>query len=128
MEAEGEIAGSTSLFIYFTHNAETWLSGPFAPKHATAGTFAMTKSFARSQKYEPNDHCNEEKSFLNGYSVPLIQLEPQHTMICISHEANTFDKKKMIVNGKTQRMRPLTTDEAHLITKDVNLSIYRNLI
>ena len=125
---KGEIAGASSLFIYFTHINETWLSGPFAEKHATAGTFAMTKAFARSQKYKPDDCSNEERRFLNDYTIPMIQLEPQHTMICISHEANTFDKKKMIANGKTQRMRPLTTQETRWITEDVNLLAYKNLV
>ena len=124
---KGEVAGSTSLFIYFTHINEIWVSGPFDPKHATAGTFAMTKSFARSQRYDANAQCNEERSFLNDYSIPLVQLEPQHTMICISHEANTFDKKKMIANGKTQRIRPLSRDESQWIAKDVNLLAYKDL-
>jgi hypothetical protein len=37
----------------------------------------------------------EEKSFLNDYSNPMIQLDPMKVMLVMSHSENTFDKKKM---------------------------------
>ena len=100
-----EIAGSTSLLIYFIHDKTLWLSGPFGANHATAGTFAMTRRFAQNHFYDNDSECNEEKEFLNNYSIPLAQLKAEKTMICISHESNTFDKKKMIEKGETPKMR-----------------------
>lgn len=104
-----EIAGSTQLLIYFTHDETLWLSGPFGANHATAGTFAMTKRFAQEHYYKNEASCNEEKDFLANYTIPMAQLDPQKTMICISHQANTFDKKKMRANGETPRLRRLTS-------------------
>jgi flagellar motor switch protein FliM len=37
----------------------------------------------------------EEKSFLEGYIHPMIQLDPMKVMLVMSHSENTFDKKKM---------------------------------
>jgi hypothetical protein len=37
----------------------------------------------------------EEKSFLDGYKHPMIQLNPMKVMLVMSHSENTFDKKKM---------------------------------
>ena len=100
-----EIAGSSSLIIYFTHDKSLWISGPFGNNHATAGTFAMTRSFSENNFYHNDADCNEEKGFLKNYSIPMAQLSPEKTMICISHQSNTFDKKRMIANGETARMK-----------------------
>lgn len=101
------IAGSTLLQIYFCHDKQLWLSGPFGPNHATAGTFAMTREFGRQHTYRDEDKCNEEKYFLQNYTIPMVQLDPQQTMICISHKVNTFDKKKMRSKGETRTMRQI---------------------
>ena len=112
IEEGKEIAGSTSLLIYFLHDRTLWLSGPFGTNHATAGTFAMTRKFAQSHFYDNESSCNEEKAFLNNYTIPMAQLAPERTMICISHESNTFDKKKMRSQGETARMRKIDLPEA----------------
>ncbi len=111
IQEDKELAGSTSLLIYFLHDKTLWLSGPFGATHATAGTFAMTKRFALSHFYNNESLCNEEKEFLNNYTIPMAQLKPEKTMVCISHESNTFDKKKMRKNGETKRMRKVDSAE-----------------
>lgn len=105
------IAASTILPIYFTHDNQLWVSGPFGRNHGTAGTFAMTREFARNHHYSNNATCNEEKEFLDNYTIPVAQLDPESTMICISHSHNTFDKRKMRTNGPTPRMRPAKQGE-----------------
>ena len=107
IEEGKEIAGSTSLLIYFSHDKTLWLSGPFGPNHATAGSFAMTREFARNHSYSSTCECNEEREFLRNYTIPMSQLSPEQTMICISHESNTFDKKRMRANGETRKMRKI---------------------
>ena len=106
-ESGKEIAGSTLLQIYFCHDQQLWMSGPFGANHATAGTFAMTREFSRKHKYNDQDICNEEKHFLNNYTIPMVQLDPLQTMICVSHTANTFDKKKMREKGQSPKMRKI---------------------
>lgn len=105
-----EIAGCTILPIFFTQDNQLWLSGPFGDRHATAGTFAMKRSFARSHLYNSEATCNEEKDFLKNYTIPMVQLDPLKTMICISHGSNTFDKNIMRANGSTARMRRIELD------------------
>ena len=113
-----ELAGSTSLLIYFLHDRTLWLSGPFGTNHATAGTFAMTRRFAQSHFYNNESSCNEEKEFLNNYTIPMAQLAPEKTMICISHESNTFDKKQMRKQGETPRMRKVDSAEVTKVLDD----------
>jgi len=101
------LAGCTNLLIYFSHDDQIWIAGPYGNNHATAGTFAMTKDFADQHFYENSTTCNEEKIFLNNYTIPIAQLEPTKTMICISHDSNTFDKRRMRKNGPTKKIRPI---------------------
>ena len=122
-----QIAGSTLLQIYFCHDQQLWISGPFGPNHATAGTFAMTKEFARSHHYNNHDTCNEEKYFLNNYTTPMQQLNPRETMVCISHSKNTFDKKKMRAKGEHHRLRRIQGEEETVKTLvELYQAIYAN--
>jgi hypothetical protein len=122
-----EIAGCSVLPIYFTHDKELWLSGPFGNNHATAGTFAMTKKFARSHYYDDNATCNEEKSFLQNYTISMTQLDPDKTMVCLSHSANTFDKKKMRAHGATARMKPLPAEQFPKLLSSFDPEVYLKL-
>ena len=124
---KSEIVGSTVLHIYYSHDDSLWISGPFGGNHATAGTFAMTKNFALSHHYDNDASCNEEKSFLENYTIPIAQLNPLKTMICISHEHNTFDKKKMRASGKTARMKPISNEEGKRLLKALTNSGHRKL-
>ena len=124
-KSTGEIAGSTTLHIYFRHDDSLWISGPFGAKHATAGTFAMTRRFALGNTYDNAANCNEEKSFLRNYTLPIAQLNPLKTMVCISHQSNTFDKKRMRSSGATARMKPAPEQESERILKLLSQSGHR---
>ena len=124
-KSTGEIAGSTTLHIYFSHDDSLWISGPFGAKHATAGTFAMTRRFALRNTYDNAANCNEEKSFLRNYTLPIAQLNPLKTMVCISHPSNTFDKKRMRSSGATARMKPAPEQESERILKLLSQSGHR---
>ena len=120
------IAGSTFLHIYFSHDDQLWLSGPFGKNHATANTFAMTKEFASQHFYDNNSTCNEEKSFLRNYTIPLEQLDPLQSLICISHNTNTFDKRRMRKNGANRRMRPLSPKQARPLKQKLTNAGFRD--
>ena len=36
------------------------------------------------------------KHFLKNYTIPFIQLDPLKTILVISHDQNTFDKRRLI--------------------------------
>ena len=124
-KSKSEIAGSTMLHIYFKHDDSLWISGPFGAKHATAGTFAMTREFALRNTYDNTAECNEERSFLKNYTLPIAQLDPLKTMVCISHQKNTFDKKRMRSRGATPRMKPAPEHESERILKLLTQSGHR---
>ena len=86
------IAGSTYMPILFVHECDFWMAGPYAPRHATANTFALKRDLLSSTSYRDDDVCGEEKHFLEGFTIPMVQLHPLSTIICIAHASNTFNK------------------------------------
>jgi glycosyltransferase involved in cell wall biosynthesis len=87
-----DLAGSSKIFMFFTDTKEIYSVGPYFHNHATNGTMAWTKRYANTRKYDELVAFAEEKSFLEDYKNPLIQLDPMKVMLVISHSDNTFDK------------------------------------
>jgi glycosyltransferase involved in cell wall biosynthesis/NACalpha-BTF3-like transcription factor len=91
-------AGSSEIYIYFKHISKMYKFGPYGPNHATAGTFAFRRELLKDTKYNEDACLAEEKEFLKNYSVPFVQLDPKKVILVFSHEHNTFDKRKLLVN------------------------------
>jgi len=89
------LAGTSEVYMYYTDIKMIYKLGPYAPTHATNGTMAWRKSYALTHAYDETVTHAEEKSFLDGYKNPMIQLNPRKVMLVMSHTDNTFDKKKM---------------------------------
>jgi len=89
------LAGSSEVYMYFTDTRDIWKAGPYFKGHATNGTMVWTKSYADTHTYDETVAFSEEKSFLEGYKNPLIQLNPKKVMLVMSHSDNTFDKTEL---------------------------------
>ena len=90
-----ELAGSSKVYMYFTDTKKVYEIGPYFPNHATNGTMAWRKSYAKTHTYDETVAFAEEKSFLENYKNPLIQLDCKKVMLVISHSDNTFDKTQL---------------------------------
>ena len=90
-----ELAGSSELYMYYTDTKEIYRLGPYNPNHATNGTMAWRRSYALSHVYDESVTFGEEKSFLDNYKHKMIQLDSFKTMLVISHDTNTFDKRSL---------------------------------
>ena len=91
-------AGSSEIYIYFKHIQKMIQFGPYGPNHATAGTFAFRAELLKETRYQDHAAVAEEREFLKGYTIPFVQLDPMKTILCFSHEQNTFDKRKLLEN------------------------------
>lgn len=91
-------AGSSEIYIYFKHIQKMIQFGPYGPNHATAGTFAFRAELLKQTRYQDHAAVAEEREFLKGYTIPFVQLDPMKTILCFSHEQNTFDKRKLLDN------------------------------
>jgi glycosyltransferase involved in cell wall biosynthesis len=90
-----ELAGSSEVYMYYSDIQKIYRLGPYNQNHATNGTMAWRKSYADTHKYDETVTHSEERSFLEDYKHPMIQLDPFKVMLVMSHSENTFDKKKM---------------------------------
>jgi glycosyltransferase involved in cell wall biosynthesis len=90
-----ELAGSSEIYMYFTDDKTIYRFGPYFERHATNGTMAWKKSYAKTHTYDETVTHAEERSFLENYKHPMVQLDPFKTMLVIAHAKNTFDKKKL---------------------------------
>jgi len=95
-------AGSSEIYIYFKHIQKMYQFGPYGPNHGTAGTFAFKRQMLDDTSYDDDACLAEEKSFLKNYTVPFVQLDPKKTILCVSHDHNTFDKRKLLDNPHPQ--------------------------
>ena len=98
-----KIVGSSIMYMYYTHINAIYQLGPYGRYHATAGTFAFKRELLDECCYEDDAEKAEEKHFLKNYSIPMIQLDPLKTILVISHNKNTFDKKQIL--GQEQKFR-----------------------
>lgn len=90
-----QLAGASEIFIYFSDTKEIYKLGPYNKNHATNGTMAWRRTYAATHRYDDTVTFAEERSFLDNYVNPMIQLDPMRVMLVMSHSENTFDKKKM---------------------------------
>ena len=111
-----ELAGSSELHMYYTDTKEIYRLGPYNPKHATNGTMAWRKSYALSHTYDETVTFGEEKSFLDNYTHRMIQLDSFKTMLVISHDNNTFDKRSL--RSQVNPLMKLTTMNIRAFIKD----------
>ena len=89
-------AGASEIYIYYKHIHKMYQFGPYSKTHATAGTFAFKKELLKQTRYNDETSLSEEKEFLKDYTIPFVQLDPQHTILVFSHIHNTFDKRKLL--------------------------------
>tara|TARA_Y100000780_G_scaffold230169_1_gene251643 strand:+ start:1106 stop:2476 length:1371 start_codon:yes stop_codon:yes gene_type:complete len=92
------IAGSSELHIWFDDDG-IHKFGPYGVNHATAGTFAFKKELLNMTSYVDDACFAEEKKFLQNYTIPLLQLNPNKVMLVFNHLHNTIDKKQFITGG-----------------------------
>jgi glycosyltransferase involved in cell wall biosynthesis len=115
-----ELAGTSEIYMYYSDTKEIYRLGPYNPNHATNGTMAWRRSYAKSHEYDEHVTHAEEKSFLENYIHPMIQLDPMKVMLVMSHSANTFDKKKMREDPKNPFVKK-TDMKLKLFIKDKDL-------
>ena len=93
-----KIAGSSIMHIYFNHDQSIFRFGPYGKYHSTAATFAFKKELLNDTSFQNEACLAEEKLFLKGYTIPLLQLDSLKTILVFSHPHNTFDKRELLKN------------------------------
>ncbi len=93
-----DLAGSSELYMYYTDTKQIYKLGPYGKHHATNGTLAVRSKYAKTHTYDEDVTFAEERSFLDEYTHPMIQLNPMKVMLVMSHSDNTFEKNDLRKN------------------------------
>lgn len=121
-----QVVGSTEIYMYFPDRDQIWSAGPYNPNHATNGTVAYWRSYFKTHKYDDTAEKAEERQFFDDWKTPICQLRPEHVMLVICHDANTFDKRRML-DGRNKAVKPVSLTLKALI-KDTKLrNFYKSL-
>lgn len=118
-------AGSSIIYIWFKHIHKMWQFGPYGPNHATAGTFAFKKELLKITRYNDNAALAEESEFLKGYTIPFVQLDPLKSILCFSHQHNTFDKKKLLDMPNPTFSKPVDVSVEDIVKNTDLLNFYK---
>ena len=98
-----DIAGCTLIDIYFTDIDKTYTFGPYGRNHGTNGTFAYRRKYFESHKYDNTKNAQEEPDFTNNWSEKMANLDEKKTILCISHDSNTYDKRNLLKQNQPKR-------------------------
>ena len=107
-----QLAGASEIYMYYTDIKTIYKLGPYHRNHATNGTMAWRRSYALEHAYDETVTHAEEKSFLDQYVNPMIQLDPRKVMLVFAHAENTYNNVAMreqennpFVKKTTMKMR-----------------------
>lgn len=105
---EALCAGSSIVHIYFKSLEKIYQFGPYGPKHSTAATFAFKRALLKDHKYDEKIAVSEERSFLNNYTVPFVQLDPFLSILVFAHDHNSVNKEMLLENAHPDYIKPTT--------------------
>jgi glycosyltransferase involved in cell wall biosynthesis len=118
-------AGSSIIHIWFKHINKMWQFGPYGPNHATAGTFAFKRELLKITRYDDDAALAEERAFLKNYTIPFVQLDSLKSILCFSHQHNTFDKKKLLDMYNPSYSKPVELQVETVIHNKELLDFYK---
>lgn len=98
-----QIAGCSGAFMYQYEFNQLYKFKSFGPNHSTNNCLAYTSNYLKSHRYQSGLHFAEETSFTNGFSEPMVQLNPNKCIVISSHGTNTVDKKHFCTNVKQNK-------------------------
>ena len=113
-QERANLAGCSTVDIYYTNLNKIYTFGPFGQNHGTNGTFAYRKSYIKNHSHDPTKNAQEEPSFTNDFKEQMVQLNKDKIIMCISHDTNTFDKNILLGQAKQET----TTDLRKKFKKD----------
>lgn len=103
-----KIAGCSAMFMYDYGLRSLYQFRPFGPHHSTSSCMAWKRSYDGT--YDLTERVSDEFRFTSGFTRPMVQLDPLHTIVQSSHGANTFAKQGLIERFLGTTLDPVSRD------------------
>lgn len=97
------IAGCSGCMFYDYILDKQFKSKTLNENHSTNNCFAYKKEYLKNHRYDNTKTFAEEASFTNTFTEPMCQLNYKKTIIVSSHSLNTFNKRKILLDGMLGR-------------------------
>jgi glycosyltransferase involved in cell wall biosynthesis len=98
--SDKDVAGCSPHVLYDFDFDTTYQFKKFNENHSINSVLAFKKEYlATGAKYDGTKTFAEEHTFLNGFSTPMVQLDPKHCVVQMVHSKNTYNKRKLILNS-----------------------------
>jgi len=94
------IAGCSNMYFYDFDLDKLYKCKGFHNDHSTNNCMAYKKEYLKDHRYDTGLSFGEEYSFTNGFTEPMIQIDPDKSVIVIIHDSNTVNKKDYVKNKK----------------------------
>ena len=121
--SKAKIAGCSAVLIYDYFLDKLYKFKEFGPNHSTNNCMAWKKEHLKDNKHEADKEMAEESSFTKGFTEPMVQLDAKHTIVVSSHDANTFNKRELLVGG-THKINPTLSEVEEPITNYIKEPYY----
>lgn len=103
-ESRALFSGCDQIYIWYSHLDKIYKTASIGDNHALNGTFAYHRNYLKRNRYVDGRMLAEEKEFLANFTNPVQQLAPEKAILCISHDANTFDKDFIMATTEATSM------------------------
>ena len=108
LHPEFGIAGCSKVYMQFEEDPEAlWVAGPYHDRHALHCTMAFRRRYFATHSYDNEEVCAVERQVTNGFSEPMIQLNPRRTILHKIHSSNTYRFKRSV--GLLRKTRDLVS-------------------
>jgi glycosyltransferase involved in cell wall biosynthesis len=97
------IAGNSGCMFYDYILDKQFISNVLTPNHSTNNCMAYKKEYLKDHRYDDTKTFAEESSFTKNFTEPMCQLVSKKTIIVSSHNLNTFNKRKLLIDGMLGR-------------------------
>ncbi len=101
------VVGNSEMYLADKSSEIVIKVGPHHKNHATAGTMAFRKEFLKHSGFRASDKSGEEMHFLMNWTVPVVQMACDDTIVALSHDENTVSKSHLF--QKTDECMSLDT-------------------
>jgi len=127
VSSKAMIAGCSGLYVFDYFLDKLYKFNQFGPNHSTNNCMAWRKDYILNNQHDNTKENAEEKSFTKDFKEPMVQLDPEHTIICSSHNQNTFNKRELLVGGTNKINPTLNEVESNDFKNGSYYERYKNL-
>ena len=97
------VVGNSKMLICDLNTEKVYEVGPYHKNHCTAGTMCFRKEILKGTSFRASDKSGEEAHFLKNWAIPVVQLDKEDTIICLSHDQNTVNKSHLLKEENFQK-------------------------